>query len=212
MNVLAVGAHYDDLELGCAGSLIKHVRAGDTVTMLVVTDSAFNNPDGVPVRGVEQALAEGRAAARIIGAELVCLGFETLKVQEDEALCSAILREVEARKIDTMYSHWTFDLHRDHRRTAHAALMAGRHVPRFFMYRSNWYDTGRAFRGTVYRDISDVFEVKRQVILSHESEMQRVGAGWLDYFTNQNANDGRKVGVGYAERFEAVRCLMPEAG
>ena len=40
MNVLAVGAHYDDIELGCSGTLIKHVQAGDRVTLLVITDSA----------------------------------------------------------------------------------------------------------------------------------------------------------------------------
>ena len=36
-SVLAVGAHPDDIELGCGGALAKHVAAGDRVTMLVVT-------------------------------------------------------------------------------------------------------------------------------------------------------------------------------
>lgn len=209
MNVLAIGAHYDDIELGCAGTLIKHARAGDRVRMLVVTDSAFSNPEGVTIRDAETALREGRAAAGIIGAELVCLDYATLAVQEDEALCATILRHVEELGADTVYSHWSHDLHRDHRRTARAALMAGRHVRRFLMYRSNWYDTDRAFRGNVYSDISDVYDDKRRVVLAHESEMSRTGTRWLDYFTNQNANDGRKVGVAYAECFEPVRCLLP---
>ena len=46
MNVLGVGAHYDDLELGCSGTLINHVKKGDNVTMLVITDSSYKNPDG----------------------------------------------------------------------------------------------------------------------------------------------------------------------
>ena len=37
MNVLAIGAHPDDLELGCAGTLARHVADGDAVTLLVVT-------------------------------------------------------------------------------------------------------------------------------------------------------------------------------
>ena len=37
MKVLAIGAHPDDIELGCAGALLRHVEAGDEVTMLVMT-------------------------------------------------------------------------------------------------------------------------------------------------------------------------------
>lgn len=60
-SVLAVGAHPDDIELGCGGALAKHVAAGDHVTMLVVT------------RGEEgpgkssQRVAEQQAAADALG-------------------------------------------------------------------------------------------------------------------------------------------------
>ena len=41
MNVLAIGAHPDDLEFGCAGTLIRHVNeGGDRVFLAVVTDGA----------------------------------------------------------------------------------------------------------------------------------------------------------------------------
>ena len=36
-NVLAIGAHPDDVELGCGGTLAKHVARGDRVTLLVIT-------------------------------------------------------------------------------------------------------------------------------------------------------------------------------
>ena len=42
MNVLAVGAHPDDIEIGCGGTLLAHKAAGDTVTMLVLTDGRGN--------------------------------------------------------------------------------------------------------------------------------------------------------------------------
>ena len=45
MNVLGVGAHYDDLELGCSGTLIKHVENGDKV----VIETARGNVTGVAV-------------------------------------------------------------------------------------------------------------------------------------------------------------------
>lgn len=208
MNVLGVGAHYDDLELGCSGTLIKHVRRGDKVTMLVVTDSAYKNPLGEVVRSAETALSEGQKAASIIGADLVCLKYGTFMVPFDEGLSSEITRIIEELDIDTVYSHWTHDLHRDHKYAARCALMASRHVPRFMMYRSNYYTTDQHFRGTFYSDITDVMDQKLDVIRAHESELGRVRNGWLDFQTKQNENDGQIIGVRYAECFEVVRYLV----
>ena len=208
MNVLGVGAHYDDLELGCGGTLIKHVQNGDNVTMLVLTNSAYKNPAGEVIRRAEDAFREGKAAADIIGAELICLNYEVFMVPFDDMLGRVILNYIEELKIDTVYSHWVDDLHRDHKYAAKTTLMAGRHVPRFLMYRSNFYDTERQFRGNFYSDISDVMDKKVEIIKAHESELERVRYKWLDFFTKQHENDGQKIGVRYAECFEIVRYLI----
>ncbi len=47
MNILAIGAHFDDIELGCGGALAKHVVAGDRVFAYVATRSGFNTPNNV---------------------------------------------------------------------------------------------------------------------------------------------------------------------
>ena len=86
--------------------------------------------------------------------------------------------------------------------------MAGRHVPRFLMYRSNYYDTEEQFRANFYSDISAVFEKKLGVIRAHQSELERVRSKWIDFFTNQHENDGQKIGIRYAECFEVVRYLI----
>lgn len=208
MNVLGIGAHFDDLELGCSGTLIKHVRRGDTVTMVVVTDSAYNTPEGDIVRAHDVAYQEGQRAANLIGARLICLGFNTFMVPHDETLTKQINHLVEKLKVDIIYSHWPGDIHRDHQFTARCAMMAGRHVNKFLLYRSNYYDTEQMFRGNFYSDISDVFELKMEVIRAHESELERVRYKWLDFFRNQNANDGQKIHSGYAECFEVVRYVV----
>jgi LmbE family N-acetylglucosaminyl deacetylase len=208
MNVLAVGAHYDDVELGCCGTLIKHVIRGDKVTILVITDSSYKNPDGDLIRSADVALKEGKEAANIIGAELICLKYKTFMVPFDETLTKTITHYIEDLKIDTVYSHWTHDLHRDHQYAGKSTLMAGRHVPRFLMYRSNYYDTEHQFRGSFYSDISDVMETKVKVIKAHKSELERVRYKWLDFFCKLHKNYGQKIGVRYAERFEVVRYLI----
>jgi len=85
--------------------------------------------------------------------------------------------------------------------------MAGRHVPRFLMYRSNYYTTEEQFRGNYYSDISDVIDYKINVINAHNSELERVRHEWLDFQMKQNENDGRIIGVKYAECFEIIRYL-----
>ena len=208
MKVLAVGAHYDDIELGCSGTLIKHAQNGDTLTMLVITDSEYKNHDGVQIRDGEVARREGMAAAKIIGAELICLDYHTFEVPFDDILGKVILNYIEKLEIDTIYSHWVYDLHRDHQYAGKSTLMAGRHIPRFLMYRSNFYDTERQFKGNFYSDITDIMDKKIEVIKAHKSELKRVSYKWLDFFTKMHANDGQKIGVQYAECFEVVRYLL----
>jgi len=208
MNVLGIGAHFDDLELGCSGTLISHVDKGDRVIMLVITNSAYNNHSGDLVRGKDIAYNEGVKAAGIIGAELICMNYETFLVPFEEALTKEICRYIEEYDIDVIYCPWVHDLHRDHHYAAKNTLMAGRHVPRFLMYRSNYYDTEQTFKGNFYSDITSVMDRKMEVIKAHKSELERVRYKWLDFFKNQNANDGQKIGVKYAECFEVVRYLI----
>ncbi len=208
MNILAVGAHFDDVELGCSGTLINHARKGDRVTVLVLTNSGYNDPNGKVIRTDAEALAEGRAAAAIMGAELLALNHKTFYLQFNEELTKYINQLIVERDIDTVYCHWLHDLHRDHQCAAQNTIMASRHVPRVLMYRSNHYDTPHTFAGNVYSDISSAMEQKIEVIKAHKSELERVRHAWIDFFTRLNANDGQKIGVAYAECFEIVRYLV----
>lgn len=208
MNILAIGAHFDDVELGCGGTLAKHVAAGDNVQVLVVSHSGYATPDGIEVRNADKAREEGQRAAAVLGVSLHCLGLPTLGIGNDETLTSLLLKAVQEWKADTVYTHWTGDVHRDHAHVAHASLMAARHVPRLLMYRSNWYTGEKPFHGTVYTDITLFFERKLEALACHASEMSRVGQAWHEHCHRQCRGDGIVVGVDYAECFACVRWLQ----
>lgn len=70
MKILAVGPHPDDIEFGCAAVLIKEVRRGNSVKMLVLSRGEAGTRGTPEVR--EQ---EARAAAAVIGAEIEFLDF-----------------------------------------------------------------------------------------------------------------------------------------
>jgi LmbE family N-acetylglucosaminyl deacetylase len=208
MRILAIGAHFDDVELGCGGTIAHHVAKGDECTIFVATNSGYSNHAQKVIRKPEIALEEGKKAAKILGAvELACGDFPTNGLSFNDELVCAMIKVVEEKKIDMIYTHWTGDIHNDHRVVGQASLTAGRHVPRMLMYRSNYYDSDTQFRGNYYSDITSTIEIKKEAIRAHESEFKRVGETWMTFFTNQNRNDGIKIGVGFAELFEVVKYL-----
>ena len=207
MNVLAIGAHFDDIELGCGGALAKHLANGDNVYAYVATKSGFTNHQNIVIRSNEVADKEGENAMNILGVTLIKGNFDALKIEFTDELNIDILKIVEDKKIDLVYSHWTGDIHHDHQAVAKASLHSCRHVPRQLMYRSNWYHSNLEFKGNFYVDISDFWEIKKKSIEAHQSEMERTGKKWIEFFHNEAKNAGQRIEVKYAEVFEVIKWL-----
>lgn len=207
MNILAIGAHFDDIELGCGGALAKHVANGDSVYAYVVTKSGFTNHQNIEIRSNDIATQEGENAMKVLGVELIKGNFNTLEVEFTDDLNLEILKIVEEKNIDTVYSHWMGDIHHDHQAVARASLHSCRHVPRQLMYRSNWYHSTIDFKGNFYVDISDFWKIKKKAMKSHISEMDRTGNKWIEFFNNEAKNAGQRIGVKRAEVYEVVKWL-----
>ena len=208
MNVLAIGAHFDDIEIGCGGTVAKHVYSGDNIIAYVATKSGYKNPEGAMVRSNEIAFAEGKKAIEdILGAKLICGSFETLELEYSDTLFRELLDIIENQKIDLVYTHWIGDVHHDHNILSKATLHVSRHIPRVLMYRGNWYDSAMTFKGNFYVDISQFFEKKEQAIGCHLSELNRTDSKWINYYKNEAVNAGYRMNVTYAEVFELVKWL-----
>ena len=208
MNILAIGAHFDDVELGCGGALAKHVSEGDDVYVYVPTVSGFTGSKNQTIRTNEVALKEAKEAMAILGVkELFCGEFKTLEVEFVDALNIEMLNIIKDHSIEKVYTHWTGDIHHDHQAVAMASLHSCRHVPRLLMYRSNWYHSTQDFKGNFYVDISDYWDVKKNAIRAHASEVERVGGKWVEFFKNEAENAGQRIGVKFAEVYEVVKWL-----
>lgn len=210
MNILAIGAHFDDIELGCGGTLLKHMAEGDEVYMLVVTGSGYKDYNGKVIREDNVALEEGKKAVSILGItpdHLILGGFETQRVSYSVELIEKINEIIDKFKIDTVYTHWIHDVHQDHSAVGRTTLNAARHVPRILMYRSNWYATPASFRDHFMVDISSYIEIKIKAIRAHETEYKKFGEKWIEFVKHQNRNSGIEMETEYAEAFEIVRYL-----
>jgi LmbE family N-acetylglucosaminyl deacetylase len=209
LKILAIGAHFDDVEIGCGGTLAKHVAMGDEVIALVVTNSYYTSNDGKIIRERDIALQEGLAAAKIIGfKEFICADMTTLELSFNNQLVRMINNVVDDYEIEMIYTHWDRDVHQDHQAIGLATLAAGRKVNRLLMYRSNLYASSQEFHSNFYVDISDYLDTKMTSIAAHQSEVAKFGPGWTNFWLNEARNNGQRMGVEYAEAFQLVKYLM----
>ena len=208
-NVLAVGAHADDVEIGCGGTVVQHVKKNDNVIILVMAESSYTDYNGKVLRSIEEGVNEEENAAKVIGAKLINLGFKTKSVPYSSESIEAINRIIDEYDIDTIYTHWYHDTHQDHKRTTQSVLSAGRHVPDILMYEPE-YPAGRSyigFRNQYYVDIASTFEIKMDALKCHESQVRKYGGAFLEAVEARARHRGYEIRSEYAECFEVVRFL-----
>lgn len=208
MNILAIGAHIDDIELACGGTLAKAVHLSHTVKMIAVTDSSYTNYRGEPLRTREVALEEGRNAARCLGVEdFEVLDYPTKDVPYSSALVEELNAKIDAFNPDMIFTHWPYDSHKSHTNTARATLAAGRYCNSILLFEPIG-PAGRSlqsFRPQIYLDISGFLEPKMNAVKAHQSEYAKYGKAWVDAVRGRAHLRGFEMGVEYAEVFEAAR-------
>jgi LmbE family N-acetylglucosaminyl deacetylase len=204
----AIGAHLDDIELGCGGTLARAVAEGAEVQMIVMSTSTYANYDGEVRRTEAEAAEEGAAAARELGVEDVeILDFPTKDIPYDSTSVEALNRLLDDRVPELVITHWPHDTHQAHRNAALTTLSAARHLRSIVMYEPI-FPSGRsyvAFRPQVYVDITDYLDQKDRSLRAHASQWRRYGDAWIDAVRARSHMRGYEIGVPHAEAFEVVR-------
>ena len=195
-TVLAVGAHPDDVEIGCGGALLEHAARGDVVTVLVLTGGE---------RGGDAALRaqEARDAARLLGAELVHRELPDTSVPEGGETIAAIDAEVRRLQPEIVYTHSLNDNHQDHRNVHRATVVAAREVPNLFAYQSP--SSGIAFAPGRFVDVTPYMDAKLRAL--REFRTQHAVRPYLEEeLVVATARYWSRFGVGrYVEPLEVVR-------
>jgi LmbE family N-acetylglucosaminyl deacetylase len=165
MNVLAIGPHPDDIEIGCSGTLIKYAQQGHDVFLLVIT------------RGEKGGEAEARQeeqikAAEIMGVKDVFWGGFTDTELLDRANDIIHLVEMYIKKIqpDFIFVNFFDDTHQDHRTVNRSVLSAARYVRNVMFYE---VPTTNNFTPNIFVDIGSVFELKLEALEAHSSQVMK---------------------------------------
>jgi len=202
MNILAIGAHPDDLEYGCGGSLIRHAQAGDQVYLAVATDgSKGGDPE---VRQQEQL-----DSAKIIGArEAFFLDYPDTHFECDRESIMKIEEVVRKVVPDVVYTHFGDDTHQDHRNVARAVVPAARSVPNLLFFEVL---SSQNFTPTVFVNIGTVIHQKLATLEAHASQVDKTNIENMSIIeislsgANFRGIQGR---VTHAEGFVAVRYFI----
>ena len=218
MNVLAIGCHPDDLEIGCGGTLAKYAKLGHKVIMCHVASGDMGHVVIEPDELVPIRTKEAENAAAVIGAEAISLGVGDLQVDSGNPKAIAdLIRVVKESKPDVVITHNPDDYMRDHIETSKLAFNASfgsslphmvREVERHVKFAPIFYmDTlaGIGFIPTEYVDITECIEQKLEAVSRHESQITWMRdhdkIDFLDFVRTCSKYRGLQASVPYAEGF-----------
>jgi LmbE family N-acetylglucosaminyl deacetylase len=196
-SVLAFGAHPDDLEAGAGGLLAKLVGAGAHVTMVVTS---------IPNR-FDERIAEARAGAAVLGAELLLLRDDAASRVEDYAMWQLVERYdaiVDRVKPDLVIAHGPEDTHWDHY-LVHRAVVSAMRRQRASLLAYSAGSAPAATMGTCFADISAHIDAKLDALGKHATQFS---AAKLEAMRDRARGAGVQCGVRYAEVFTPLRVYL----
>jgi LmbE family N-acetylglucosaminyl deacetylase len=225
MRVLAIGAHPDDVEVLCAGTLAHYAARGDEVWIAIATKGDVGSPTHTREEIAAIRRAEAEASCRLIGAQLIWMGFDDEWLFNDRPTRTRFIEAYREARPDVVFTHSPVDYHPDHRaagqiaidaripsavrlvETEHPALTT---IPRLLMM-----DTvGRTdFVPEIYVDITDTFAAKSRMLSCHVSQdtwLQHLyGMRYVEFIAEQASARGAECGVAQAEAFCEVATYPP---
>jgi LmbE family N-acetylglucosaminyl deacetylase len=222
MRVLAIGAHPDDMDFFCGGTLARFAQLGHAVGICSLTDGRGGGKGAPPEQLAEIHRAEMNASASVVGAETCWLGVQDGLLADDVPTRLAVVEVLRGFQPDLIITHPPEDYHPDHvaasRLVMDASYIARNPnvatgsvrlpgvAPLYFVDA----ESGHGFVPDEYVDVSDVWEAKTRMLDAHRSQY----AGWVNPATGQLENwlvdrasvlgrfRGLQCGARYAEAFK----------
>jgi LmbE family N-acetylglucosaminyl deacetylase len=217
LRILAIGAHPDDIELGCAGTLARCIARGDAVTIAIACRGDSASCGLPPAELAEVRGREAREAARLLGADLIQLGLPDYGVWPCRETVAAFVEVIRQADPALIITHYHADYGGDHNNTLLSVLdatvaatvpnvttshPATKRVALLYMMEPLG---GFGFQPQVYVDITDTFATKRKMLECHHSQLDWMGRyGGMDcreYVETVARFRGYQANVKWAEGF-----------
>ena len=204
MNILAIGAHWDDIELGCGLTLKKLKDKGHNIFSVVVCSSQYGKDEDEGMKESE-ALEYGLKSFELIGADYVPTDKEpNSKLTYNKKIMQILEGITNNKKIDTVFTHWFGDINTDHKVTWEISRTAFRNVKNFLMFQSNSYsDNVNIFKPNFYFSFNkEEYVFKEKILSQYVSEWTRREIRWKREIFERELYWGHISGNDYAEGFQ----------
>jgi bacillithiol biosynthesis deacetylase BshB1 len=219
LDALAFGAHADDVEMTCAGTIIKLGSMGYKTGVIAVTQGEMATRGSPEIRAREFAMA-----AEIMGLSVhKMLDIPDGRVDTTWENKLKIIKEIRTFKSRIVFAPYWVTRHPDHEKTSHlvreASYLAGLKKldtgqEAFRPNKVIFYQTRFEFKPSFIVDITDFHEQKKKAILSYKSQFFIPGKedsgeeetslsrpGFLDRIETRARQYGNYIGVKYGEPF-----------
>ncbi|WP_292389526.1 PIG-L deacetylase family protein [Methanosarcina sp. UBA5] len=201
MKILAIGAHPDDIEIACGGSIAKLCDAGHTIVGLIVSGGECGGN------------SSSRRIEAMKGAEF--LGINKVEMMDfpDTRLDNFVLeisKQIETvvneLKPDIVFTHSVHDIHQDHRAVHYATVRACRNLSTILCYESP--SITQKFQPNVFVNIEQYIDVKIESIREHEDQNKKSYVQPEQVY-GKAIFRGTQAKLKQAEGFEAIRINLP---
>lgn len=197
-RILAIGAHPDDVEIGCGGALAKHRAMGDEIRILTLSRGAVGGDTDIRVH-------EASRAACILGASLELADLPDTRISDGIATIEIIQPAVRLFAPTHVYTHSCHDAHQDHRGVHAASIVATRGVNNVYAYQSP--SSTVDFRPNHFVDVAGYIDKKIEALGAHESQVRRSASLQLDFVVATALYWGRYLGHTMVEPMEVIHQL-----
>nr|WP_255555277.1 bacillithiol biosynthesis deacetylase BshB1 [Flavobacterium sp. NKUCC04_CG] len=227
LDILAFGAHPDDVELGCGATLSKEKAAGKKIGIIDLTRGELGTRGSAEIRDAEAA-----AAAQIMGIEVrENLRFRDGFFVNDEYHQLEVIKMIRKYRPEILLCNAIDDRHIDHGKgsklVSEAAFLSGlRRIETIFDGKSQeaWrpkvvyhYIQWKNIEPDFVVDVTGFMETKIQAVLAYGSQFYEPGSNepitpitsknFLDSITYRAQDLGRLIGTDFAEGFTTERYL-----
>jgi len=227
LDILAFGAHPDDTELGCGGTLIKHIKAGKKVGVVDLTEGQLGSRGSIATR-----YEEAEKAAEIIGLSVrENLGMQDGWFRNDRESQNKVIQMIRKYQPEIVLANATSDRHPDHGRAAklvaESCFYSGLIKVETFedsVKQEAWrpkalyhYIQDYHIEPDFVIDVSEQWEKKIEAILafssqfynpnSREKETPISSKSFLDFLVARARSIGRPINAEYGEGFTSTRYL-----
>jgi len=225
LDILAFAAHPDDVELGCGGTILKHIAQGKKVGIIDLTKGELGTRGNAELR-----LKEATKAAKILGVVVrENLGFADGFFKNDKEHQLEIVKKIRLYQPEIILCNAHYDRHPDHSRASElisdSCFFSGlskiktKHKnaehPHWQPKAVYHYIQDRYIEPDFVIDISDYFEQKIEAVLCFRSQFYNPKSKekktsistpeFLEFIKSRAVDFGRPIGAKYAEGFTVER-------